>query len=118
VCGQLVRGVPSKHVVPANRASQRLGSVSALGIPVHRPIDGLPDGETNELGSHPFLRGSDSLEIAGTPIVELDEDLFHMEVHMGPLLRGQAPQAASVSSRPATSWQDHLEPPMALACPA
>jgi hypothetical protein len=45
-------------------------------------IDGAAYREPNELCPHAFFRGCNAIEIARAPVVELDEDLFHIELYI------------------------------------
>jgi len=39
----------------------------------------VTDREPDKLRSHALLRRSDAFEVAGAPVVQLDEDMLHIE---------------------------------------
>jgi hypothetical protein len=84
--------IPSEKIRGRHTTSQRLVAVSSLGGSIERQIDRAPHGEAHELGAHAPLGRCDTLEIPSTPVIQLDEELLHMELNI-PAWRRRGQQA-------------------------
>jgi hypothetical protein len=80
--------VPPDEIRRRELGRQGVREVGSGGRALEGEVDSSPDRESNELGAHALLCGSDALQIACAPIVELDEDVFHMEFNVLALGRG------------------------------
>lgn len=80
--GELVVRIPAGKIGRGHDGRQGARAVCPLRPSIEREIDGAPDGEPHEFGPHALSCGRDSLEIASTLLVELDQDLLHMREYI------------------------------------